>query len=225
MTIQFLKSTVGRKLLMAVTGFSMIIFVIIHLLGNSSIFAGPDGINAYAAALHRFGLIVWVFRIIMLTLLSLHLFFGIQLTLENRAAKSKSYVVQESLRATFAGKNMIWTGLLIGAFLVYHLLHFTFQVTNPEIAAIRHLDAAGRQDVFMMVVLSFQKSVISSLYVCGMAALGFHLGHGIQSFFQTLGLNNDRSLSLLEKGGTFAALLLFLGYISIPILIFARIVK
>jgi succinate dehydrogenase / fumarate reductase cytochrome b subunit len=147
------------------------------------------------------------------------------LTLENDKAKPRGYAVKKNLSATFAGKNMIWTGSIIGVFLVYHLLHFTVQVTNPEISAGRNLDAAGRPDVFHMLVLSFQRAFIASIYVGAMIALALHLVHGIQSFFQTLGLNNDRTFPVIIKSGTFAAVIIFLGYIAIPIIILVGILK
>src|SRR5208282_4561262 len=106
-----LKSSVGRKLIMSVTGFLMIGFVAVHLLGNSSLYHGPDGINAYAKALHRFPALVWAFRLTLLAMFSLHVFYGIQLALANRAAKPQGYAVNGNLQTTFAARNMIWTGL------------------------------------------------------------------------------------------------------------------
>ena len=156
------ESTVGRKIVMSVTGLALSAFILVHLLGNFTLYSGSDGINAYSATLHRFGAVILVFRLVMLTMFSLHVLYGIQLTFENRAAKPQAYAVRKDLASTFAGKNMIWTGLLIAAFLIYHLLHFTFQVTDPQIAAGRHMDAMGRPDVFMMVVLSFRKSFVSA---------------------------------------------------------------
>ena len=114
---------------------------------------------------------------------------------------------------------MIWSGALIFSFLIYHLLQFTFQVTDPAIAAVRNLDAAGRPDVLSMVVQSFQHINILLVYVFSMAALLLHLTHGIQSSFQTWGLNNDRSLPIMIKAGTLTALVLFLGYVAIPVVI------
>jgi succinate dehydrogenase / fumarate reductase cytochrome b subunit len=223
--MSFLKSMVGRKIVMAVSGLMMVLFVVAHLLGNTSIFAGPNGINAYASKLHELAPLVWTYRLIMVFLFSLHVFFGIQLTLENSRAKPEVYAVRKSLSATFAGKTMIWTGLIIGAFLVYHLLQFTIQVTNPGISAVRNFDPVGRPDVFHMVVFSFQKALISLIYVVALIALGFHLTHGIQSFFQTLGLNNDRTFPVITKSGTLTALIIFLGYVAIPIIIFVGILK
>jgi succinate dehydrogenase / fumarate reductase cytochrome b subunit len=219
------KSSVGRKLIMAVTGFSMLAFVLVHLAGNTSLYYGPDGVNSYAKALRRFTAFLWTFRLALFAMFSLHVFYGIRLTLENRAAKPKSYAVKVNLQNTFAARNMIWTGLLIGAFLVYHLLHFTLQVTNPIIAAGSHPDAMGRPDVFMMVVLSFRKLLVSSFYIFSMGALCLHLSHSIQSAFQTLGLNTEKTFPVIIKGGTLAAILIFLGFAVIPVVILAGLLK
>jgi len=222
--MSFLKSTVGRKTVMGVSGLMMVLFVIAHLLGNTSLFAGPNGINAYAAKLHELAPFVWIYRLVMIVLFSLHVFYGIQLTLENNRARSMDYAVRKSLSATFAGKSMIWTGVIVGVFLVYHLLQFTFQVTNPQISAMRNADLLGRPDVFHMVVLSFRKDPVSLAYMVALGALGFHLAHGIQSFFQTLGLTNEITFPLIVRSGKLAALIIFLGYIAIPITIFFGIV-
>jgi succinate dehydrogenase / fumarate reductase cytochrome b subunit len=223
--MHLLKNVVGRKLIMAVTGFSMIAFVVVHLLGNTTMYYGPDGINAYAKALHRFSSLIWAFRLTLLAMFSLHIFFGIQLSLENRAAKPQGYVMNGNLQTTFAGRNIIWTGFLIGAFLVYHLLHFTFQVTNPDISASSHLDAMGRPDVFTMVVLSFRKFFVSLVYICAMCALGLHLSHSIQSFFQTTGLNSEKTFPAIRKGGTLAAIIIFLGFAAFPVVIYLGLLK
>lgn len=211
-----LQNRVGRKIVMSVTGFAMVMFVIIHLLGNVSLFSGPGGINAYAKLLQSLGPFLWTVRLAMLIAVCLHILFAVLLTLENRAAKPQQYAVRNDLSATFAGRNMIWTGLLIAIYLVYHLLHFTLTVIYPELSAYRNPDAAGRPDIFRMVVLNFRNISVAGLYVLAMAALGLHLSHGLQSMFQTLGLNSERTLPVIIKIGTIGALILFLGYISIP---------
>lgn len=221
--MKFIESTVGRKIVMAITGLMMLLFVIIHAIGNSTIYF--NWLNAYAEHLHALPPLVWIFRLILLGMFLLHGIYGIQITLENREAKPRAYAVRKDLSTTFASKNMIWTGLLIAAFLIYHLLHFTFQVTNPEISAGRNPDELGRPDVFRMVVLSFQNSFISSMYILAMIALALHLSHGVQSFFQTLGLNNERIMPVIIKAGTIAAIILLLVYMAIPIVIIAGIVK
>lgn len=208
---------------MAVSGTVLLVFVVVHLLGNTTIYSGPDGINAYARALRSLGPLLWAFRLILVAMFILHVFYGIQLTLENRAAKPEAYAVRKHIESTFSSITMIWTGLLIGAFIVYHLLHFTFQVTNPGISASRHPDALGRPDVFTMVLLSFRKFFVSLIYVGALGALGLHLLHSIEGSFQTVGLNSDRTFPVIRKGGRLAALLIYFGYISIPIVILAGI--
>ena len=203
----------------------MIAFVVVHLLGNTSMYHGRDGINAYAKAIHRSTSLVWAFRLTLLAMFSLHVFYGIQLALENRDAKPQGYALNGNLQTTFAGRNMIWTGLLIVAFVVYHLLHFTFQVTNPDISARSHLDAMGRPDVFTMVVLSFQNFYISFVYIFAMCALGLHLSHSIQSLFQTLGLNSEKTFQAITKGGTIAAIIIFLGFAAFPVVILAGLLR
>jgi succinate dehydrogenase / fumarate reductase cytochrome b subunit len=215
-------STVGRKIIMAITGQLMVLFVVVHLLGNSSIFVGPDGINAYAKHLHDLGPLVWIFRLVMLTMISLHGWFGIQLTLENKAAATTTYAVDRKLKASFASENMIWTGLIILAFVVYHVLHFTARVT-PDI--VKGVDTLGRYDVYTMVVTSFQHGAIALIYVAAMIALLLHLFHGIQSFFQTMGWNSDRTQCGITTGGKTVAAILGIGYIAIPVSILIGILN
>ena len=220
--MNMLQHTVGRKILMAITGQGMVLFAIVHVLGNSSIFIGPNGINAYAEHLHSLGPLVWVFRLVMLTLLVIHVIYGIQTTLENNAAKPQGYAVKKNLRTGFAAQNMIWTGLVLLAFLVYHLLHFTARVT-PDI--VQAVDSAGRYDVYKMVTSSFSHGLIAFVYVAAMVALCLHLFHGIQSFFQTMGWNNECTLPFFSKLGKALAVIFLIGYSSIPVFILAGILS
>lgn len=210
-------SPIARKVLMALTGQFMVLYVLAHVLGNSTIYFGT--INAYADGLRHWPyiLVLWSSRLFLFLSIMLHGYYGIVTTLENRKAKPDAYAVTNHLSSTFASRNMIWTGGIIGAFLIYHLLHFTFQVTDPALSAITHPDIHGRPDVLMMVVQSFRHAGIAAIYVLGVLSLGLHLMHGIQSSAQTAGLNNDRTLPVVEKTGTIAAIVLFLGYAAIPI--------
>jgi succinate dehydrogenase / fumarate reductase cytochrome b subunit len=207
---------------MAVTGLFMLLFAIVHLLGNSSIFAGPNGINAYAEHLHSLGPLVWVFRLAMLAFITVHVIFGIQLTLENSAANPKDYAVKNQARATLASNNMIWTGLLIAVFIIYHLLHFTARLTPGLVTGV---DALNRFDVFTMVVNSFSGATNVLIYVAAMIVLFLHLFHGAQSIFQTVGLNNEKSLPVFSKAGRLLSAALLIGYISIPVVIISGILK
>ncbi len=212
---------------MSITGQLLIIFVIVHFIGNSSIFLGADGINAYAKHLHDLPPLVWIFRLVMLTGVAIHIIYGIQVTLENNKANTKSYAVQKHLKATFASKTMIWTGLLIALFVLYHLAHFTLHITNPEISAgvAANFDALQRPDVFKMVVLSFQKGLIAVIYAAAMVMLFLHLSHGIQSFLQTMGWNNDKTRPCFGAVGKVVSGLLLVGYVSIPLVIITGLLK
>jgi succinate dehydrogenase / fumarate reductase cytochrome b subunit len=214
--MRLLSDSIGRKVVMAITGLLMVLFVVGHLLGNLSIFAGPDGINAYAVKLHSLPALVWATRIVMGLAVAFHLVISIVITLENRAANPDKYAVDRSLRATFASKNMIWTGLILGAFITYHLLQFTFRTTSGLVLGN---DALGRFDVFAMVTDALRHGFIAVIYVVAMLSLFFHLSHGIQSTFQSLGLNNPKTMPGFVTGGTLLSVIFLVGYGSIPVLI------
>ncbi len=216
--MQLFTSSVGRKILMAITGQLMVLFVVVHLIGNSTIFFG--WLNAYAEHLHAFPPMVWAFRLVMLVFVGVHACYGIQITLENQAANPGAYAVNRKLKASFASENMVWTGVLIAIFVIGHISHFTAKLT-PDIVA--NTLPNGGIDVFTMVVSSFQHGIVAVLYVVAMIALFLHLKHGIQSFFQTMGWNNDSTLPAISKAGTVASVIFLLGYSSIPLLILARI--
>jgi succinate dehydrogenase / fumarate reductase cytochrome b subunit len=138
-------SSVGRKILVAISGQLMVLFVITHLLGNSSIFI-PGGINAYAEHIHALPPLVWTIRIVMLASALIHICYGVQITLENRAAKPIRYAVNNQLKASFSSKNMIWSGVLLGIFIIGHLLHFTLRMT-PDIAPRLAILSSGRNSM------------------------------------------------------------------------------
>lgn len=217
-----LTNTVGRKVLMAISGFFMLLFIIVHLLGNSSIFLGQHALNAYAEKLHSLGPLVWAFRIFMIAMLAIHVLFGILLTLENWAANPKKYATNRKLKATFSSETMIWTGALLFAFLVYHLAQFTLRVT-PDIIPQAVAERPG--DVFAMVTRSFRYTTIVGIYVAGMVVLYLHLRHGIQSFLQSLGLNNDRTQPKFVTAANLLSALFFVGYSAIPVLILVGILS
>ncbi len=217
--MNFLKSSVGRKVLMAITGQLMVLFVVVHLLGNSTIFIGL--INSYAEHLHSLGPFVWLFRLVLLAMVLIHAFFGIQVTLENRAATPQKYAVNRTLKVSLASSSMIWTGLTLVLFIVYHLCHFTARLTSDVASYAGQVPG----DVYKMVLGSFQHGLISFVYVAAMCALCLHLYHGIQSFFQTMGWNNDTSLPLISCIGRALAVIFLLGYSSIPVFILTGILS
>jgi len=218
--MRLFSDSIGRKAVVAVTGLFMVLFVVTHLLGNTTIFAGPDGINAYAEKLQGLGPFVWVSRIFMGAMLCLHVIFAVLLTLENRAANPGKYAVKKMLKTTFAGETMIWTGLLLLAFIVYHLLQFTVRIT-PDV--VLGNDAKNRFDVFTMVFSSFRITPIALIYVAAMVTLFLHLSHGIQSIFQTFGLNNEKTMPQFGALGKLLSVIFLVGYSAIPVLILAGI--
>ncbi len=221
--MQFLSSSIGRKILMAISGLLMLLFVTAHLAGNMTIYGLiPGGINAYARHLHAFPPVVWGARAFLLAVIAIHLFFGIQLTVENSDCRQQKYAVRTLSKTTFASENMIWTGLLLLAFIVFHILHFTAKMF-PGMDLI--LDSEGAVDVFAMVVSAFRNVSYAVIYAGAMAALFLHLYHGIQSLFQTLGLSDDRTLPRIVRAGAFVALALFLGFVSVPASIFFDFLK
>jgi succinate dehydrogenase / fumarate reductase cytochrome b subunit len=223
MAMEWYKSSLGKKYIMAITGLIMVGFVIVHVIGNFTIFAGADGINAYAEHLRAIPPLLWLFRLVMLIAFVLHIWTGVSLYLENKAARPVEYARMQPERTSFSARTMIWTGLLLGAFIIYHLLHFTFRATNPEIS--HFVDPVGRHDVFAMVVMSFQSFFITSIYVGATIVLLLHLSHGIQSMFQSLGLTRDDTLPRLELGGRGVAFAVMVGFLLIPLSIFFGLVK
>lgn len=218
-----IQSSVGRKIIMALTGIVLIAFICVHLLGNSSIFIGADALNAYAQQLHGLGPIVWIFRLVMLFVFVVHIIFGIQLSLENSAAKPEKNVQIKRLRTGFAAQTMVISGLVLLAFVVYHILHFTVRV--PGMGFYEMNPSTHMVNVYTMVVNSFHQVFTVLLYVVGMIFLALHVSHGFQSFWQSLGANNDRTLPAFVSISKVFAVIVLLGYCSIPLLIIFGLVQ
>jgi len=217
-----LRSSIGKKAVMAVTGLILFGFVLAHLAGNLLVYLGPDALNAYADKLRHMGPLLWALRAGLLATVTAHLWLAIVLTKENRSARPIPYAVLRSAQTTASARTMMVSGLLVTAFLIYHLLHFTFRVTHPDLS--HRVDALGRHDVFAMVVLSFHDPRLALSYVAAMGLLCAHLHHGVASWLQSLGLNNERLLPAIERAGRLTAWLIFLGYVSIPIAVLAGVI-
>ena len=219
----FYQSSVGKKIVVGCTGLIWVLYVLGHLAGNLQIFLGRDRINAYAEFLHSLGPLLWVVRLVLVAALVTHVIATLQLASENRAAKTVKYAVPGYQRSTLASRTMAVTGLFVLCFIIYHILHFTMQVTHPQ---YQHLfDSTGRHDVYQMMILGFRKPLISLFYIFGVLFLGFHLSHGIASVTQTLGFNNRKLTESITQGGTVLAWLVFAGFAVIPIVILAGFIK
>jgi succinate dehydrogenase cytochrome b subunit len=220
----FYGSSVGKKMIVAVTGIILILFVVGHLLGNLQIFLGPDWINGYSEHLRELGPLLWAIRTFLLVTVILHIYFTILLAIENKGARKKNYIRKERVKASFASRHMVVSGLVVFAFIVFHLLHFTGRKFNPQFPLLRN-DPLNHYDVYSMMVYGFQNVYVSIFYVVGLFLLTLHLTHGSSSFFQSLGLNNKKLAPRLALGGRIFAWLLFIGYVSIPVAVLLGLVQ
>jgi succinate dehydrogenase / fumarate reductase cytochrome b subunit len=220
----FCHSSVGRKMVVAITGVILILFVVGHLLGNLQIYLGPEWINAYSQHLRDLGPILWMIRAFLLASVVLHIYFTILLAIENRRARPQAYRDRNYVKASWASRHMVASGLVVFAFIIFHLLHFTARKFNPQFPLLK-FDPLNRYDVYSMMVYGFQNVYVSVFYVVGLFLLTLHLTHGSSSFFQSLGLNNQRLTPKLAIGGRIFAWLLFVGYVSIPIAVLLGFIK
>ena len=212
-------SSIGKKLLMAFTGLVLFGFVTGHLVGNLQIFLPPAKINAYGHMLESLGAGLWAIRLFLLVCLIIHVWLAIRLTLENRAARPESYGVEHVNRATLSSRVMARTGLVVLAFLIYHLLDFTFRVQHPEWGepTFRLTDGTMVRNVYAMMVEGFSRAGVSLFYIIAVGLLSYHLSHGIVSMVQSLGLKNERWTRALEGGSIAYCWLYFLGNAAIPL--------
>ena len=220
----FYRSSVGKKMIVAITGIILILFVIGHLLGNLQIFLGPDWINGYSQHLRDLGPLLWLIRIFLLVAVIVHIYVTIRLAIDNRRARPERYRERDYVKASFASRHMVMSGLIVLAFIVYHLAHFTVRVTDRRFVLLK-ADTLGHYDVYSMMVYGFQNIYVSAFYVLGLFLLTLHLSHGSSSFFQSLGLNNAKLTPRLALGGRVFAWALFVGYTSIPVAILLGLVK
>lgn len=221
---RFYHSSIGKKILVALTGAALLIFVLGHMIGNLLVFVGPEAINEYGhmlqTALHGGG--VWIARLGLLAAVGIHVVATIQLTKQNRAARVDAYGKVASQVSSKSSRTMIWSGLTILAFIVYHLLHFTVRVGNEYgNKALYSYDLHGHtvHNVYKMVIDGFSWAPAAIFYVIAMLLLSSHLSHGFSSLFQTLGLSTHRTEPLFKKLGHAFALLILVGNCSIPIAI------
>ena len=214
---RFYASSIGKKILVALTGLILLGFVLGHMIGNLLIFAGPDAINEYGhllqTALHGGG--VWIARIGLLAATVVHVVATISLTKANREARQDKYGMQKAQVSTKSSHIMIWSGLTILAFIVYHLLHFTVRVGNDYGTYKTVLHGETVHDVYRMVIAGFSWAPASIFYLVAMALLSSHLSHGFSSLFQTLGISTDKSEPLFKKAGYAFAGLIFAGNAAI----------
>lgn len=220
-----LDSTVGAKVLVALTGLGLVGFVVFHMIGNLKVFQGPEAINGYAYFLkHNLGALIWIARGGLLGIFLLHLVLAVRLSVRSRAARPVPYQFPGSVQATAASRTMLWSGAVVGLFVLFHLAHFTFcWVTQVEVAPGQfksYLDLKDpadplKQDVYSMVVAGFTTPWLVALYTAAQLVLFVHLLHGVQSTFQTLGLKNRRFAPVVRALGFLTAFTVLAGNLAI----------
>lgn len=216
------RSTIGRKLIVAITGLMLVAFLAGHLSGNLLVWVGRKAFNDYADFLHGFlhGSGVWVARIGLLVAFILHIAATISLVRDNRRAR-EPYAFKTRIQAKKSSLIMVWSGLTILAFVIFHLLHFTFRVSYPDSEFVDpdYLRDTGdvRFDAWKMVIIGFNQPLIVLFYLIAIGLLCSHLSHGVQSMFQTLGLRSKKSAGLLRGLSLGYAGLIWIGFSAIPI--------
>ncbi len=217
-TESFLAATVGKKVVMAVTGLILFGFVIVHMLGNLQLYAGAEAINAYGLFLHTFlhGAGIWISRAVLLAAVVLHIWAMTSLTLVNRRARHVGYRQWSARESTYASRSMRWSGVFLLAFIIFHLLHFTTGDVHPDFIP---------GDVYHNVVTGFQVMPVAVLYIVATLALALHLFHGSWSLFQTLGLNHPRYNRLRNVVCVGLAALVVVGNLSFPVAVLAGWVR
>lgn len=226
-------SSIGRKILMAVSGLILVGFVIGHLVGNLQVFQEPDHLNGYGQFLHGLGPLLWAARLVIIASVVIHVWAATMLTLENNKARGEAYVFKHTIQATLSSRTMRLTGYVVLAFLIYHLAHFTWGAAQPATYKenIKHYTMQGDYrvagfvvvkagtevlDVHTMVVRGFQNSIVSLFYIAAVGLLSFHLLHGFDSLFQTLGLRSAKWSAALHKVTLAFCAVYFLANLAIP---------
>ena len=220
------RSTIGKKIIMAVTGLVLVAFVIGHMAGNLQQFLGPERMNAYAAFLKSTGELLWLARLGLIVATVLHVLMAYQLTMIKRAARPVDYTKREPQVSTLASRTMRWGGVLLLVFIVFHILHFTTGTVFPYASTpdARH-PGFSHTDVYGNVVSAFRNPWVVAFYVVSMLFLLLHLFHGAWSSLRTLGLSKPSRHPLHRRVSTALALIVWLGFTVIPVAVFLGVVR
>lgn len=217
------RTTIGKKVIMAVTGFVWVGYVVLHMFGNLKIFVGEASINSWAEFLRTFGSdilgyegILWAVRAVLVVSLALHILMAYQLTRIDWDARQVKYSGRRYLSANLSSRSMRWGGIGLALFLVVHILHLTTGTLHPNYA---HLEP------YHNLVTSMVNPLVSGFYILAMIALGLHLYHGTWSLFQTLGVNAFERNNWLNRVGKAVAILIPVGFVAVPIAILLRLIR
>jgi len=214
----FVSSSIGRKVVMAVTGAILFGFVFVHMIGNLQVYLGPETMNHYATFLRQFlhGYGLWIARLVLLAAVVLHIGSAASLTLASRRARPVQYEETKWKESTYASRTMRWGGVILLLFVIYHLLHLTTGTVHQSFI---------EGDVYHNFVAGFRSVPVSLFYIFAMLALGLHLRHGVWSMFQTLGVSHPRYIRMAHLGAWIFAVVIVIGNISFPLAVLAGLVK
>ena len=223
--LSFYRSTIGKKIIMAVTGLIGVGFVILHMAGNLQVFIGSAKLNAYGAMLHGpLAELTWLLRIVLIVSVVLHVTMAVQLTRISAAARPIEYQRRQPQAATLASRTMKWGGVLLLVFIVVHILHFTTETIDP--GGWRGMtDAQGNRDVYGNIIASFRIWWVAAFYIVSMMALGLHLFHGAWSSVRTLGYAKSSAHPLHRRIALAVAVIVWLGFTLVPVGVIAGIVR
>lgn len=215
----FYETTIGKKMVMALTGMVLVGFVVGHMAGNLQIFLGPEAFNHYAAVLHANPALLWGARAGLLLSVCLHILSAVQLAIIAKRARPQNYVKVTSTTSSYASRTMYWSGPILAVFIVYHLLHFTVGTVHPT------TPFPGHEQAYQNVIAGFQVVPVSLFYIFAMVLLCLHLFHGVWSMFQSLGLAHPRYTPLLKKLAVGVSLLVAIGFSSVPVAVMVGLVR
>jgi succinate dehydrogenase / fumarate reductase cytochrome b subunit len=215
---RFWTSTNGKKAVMAVTGVILLVFVIGHMLGNLQIFEGREKLNDYGRFLHGVPEILWTVRTVLIVSVVLHIWASVELAVRKTQARPIGYITRENVASSYASRTMYWSGPILLAFVIFHLLHLTAGAIHPGGDFVP-------ADVYHNVLAGFQVWYVSAWYIFSMVLLGFHIRHGAWSMFQSVGINHPRHTPILKKIALALAVIIVLGYSSIPVSILLGLVR
>ena len=209
------RTTVGKKLVMAVTGAILFAFVLLHMLGNLQVFLGREALNRYARLLRVEPALLWGARALLLAAVTVHIVAAVQLTLRNWAARPVGYRAQAYRATDYASRTMVWSGPIIAAFVVYHVLHLSVGSVHPDFVP---------GDVYHNVIAGFRVPYVSAFYVLTQVLLGVHLYHGLWSAFQSVGAGRAANGNFRRTFALAAALAIVVGNCSIPLAVLSGLI-
>jgi succinate dehydrogenase cytochrome b subunit len=213
---RFYDSTIGKKAVMAISGLILFGYLIAHMLGNLQFFLGRTVLNHYAETLHANPPLLWTVRILLLFSAVLHIWASIELAVLKNQARPIGYVKRGNVQASLASRTMMWSGPVVLAFIIFHLLHLTTGTVHPQFVPLNAYDN---------LINGLRVAPVALFYIVSMILVGMHLSHGIWSMFQSLGFSHPKYTPLIKKFAAVFSWLLIAGFISIPLVVMAGIIR